>query len=76
MKTGEPSFFSINSLAAVVAVLLASKSIVSFGCKKRAYIILNLLFAVVLIWFYFIPLDNFPSHDCEPVADRLCRRTR
>jgi len=48
-----------NSLAAVVAVLL-SKSIVNlFGCKKRAYIILNILFAGVLIWFYFIPADNF-----------------
>jgi GPH family glycoside/pentoside/hexuronide:cation symporter len=49
-----------NSIAAVVAVLL-SKSIVDlFGCKKRAYIILNLLFAAILIWFYFIPADNFP----------------
>lgn len=48
-----------NSIAAVVAVML-SKSIVSlFGCKKRAYIILNLLFAVILVWFYFIPVDNF-----------------
>lgn len=50
----------INSVAAMVAVLFA-KSIVSWvGCKKRGYVILNLLFAVMLIWFYFIPLDNFP----------------
>jgi GPH family glycoside/pentoside/hexuronide:cation symporter len=50
----------INALAAMVAVLFA-KSIVSWvGCKKRGYVILNLLFAVMLIWFYFIPLDNFP----------------
>ncbi len=49
-----------NSIAAVVAVLL-SKSICSMiGCKKRAYIILNLLFAVLLVWFYFIPVSNFP----------------
>lgn len=49
-----------NSMAAVVAVIL-SKYIVSFiGCKKRAYVILNVLFAALLVWFYFIPIDNFP----------------
>jgi GPH family glycoside/pentoside/hexuronide:cation symporter len=48
-----------NSLAAVVAVLLSKWIVNFFGCKKRAYIILNLLFAAVLIWFYYIPLDNF-----------------
>ena len=50
-----------NAVAAVIAVLL-SKSIVDFvGCKKRAYIILNLLFAALLVWFYFIPIDSFPT---------------
>lgn len=48
-----------NSMAAVVAVLLSKWIVNLFGCKKRAYIILNLLFAGILIWFYFIPLDNF-----------------
>lgn len=49
-----------NAVAAMIAVLL-SKSIVNWvGCKKRAYIILNLLFAVMLCWFYFIPINNFP----------------
>ena len=49
-----------NAVAAVIAVLL-SKSIVDvIGCKKRAYIILNLLFAALLVWFYFIPVDSFP----------------
>jgi GPH family glycoside/pentoside/hexuronide:cation symporter len=48
-----------NSLAAVVAVLLSKWIVNFFGCKKRAYIILNLLFAAVLIWFYYIPLENF-----------------
>ena len=48
-----------NSIAAVIAVLL-SKSIVTFlGCKKRAYILLNLLFSAVLVWFYFIPKEDF-----------------
>lgn len=49
-----------NSLAAVVAVLLSKWIVSLFGCKKRAYIILNLLFAAILVWFYFIPIDNFP----------------
>lgn len=50
-----------NAVAAVVAVLL-SKSICSLiGCKKRAYIILNLLFAALLVWFYFIPVQDFPE---------------
>jgi GPH family glycoside/pentoside/hexuronide:cation symporter len=48
-----------NSMAAVIAVLLSKYIVSFFGCKKRAYIILNLLFAGVLVWFYFIPLDNF-----------------
>jgi glycoside/pentoside/hexuronide:cation symporter, GPH family len=49
-----------NAVAAVIAVLL-SKSITDIiGCKKRAYVILNLLFAVLLVWFYFIPSDSFP----------------
>ncbi len=53
------SLLLYNALAAMVAVLFA-KSIVSvIGCKKRAYVILNLLFAVMLVWFYFIPVDNF-----------------
>lgn len=50
-----------NSVAAVIAVLL-SKSITDVvGCKKRAYIILNLLFSALLVWFYFIPIDSFPT---------------
>jgi GPH family glycoside/pentoside/hexuronide:cation symporter len=50
-----------NSVAAVIAVMM-SKSIVDvIGCKKRAYIILNLLFAGLLVWFYFIPVDSFPT---------------
>lgn len=48
-----------NSMAAIVAVLLSKWIVSLFGCKKRAYIILNLLFAAVLVWFYFIPTDNF-----------------
>jgi GPH family glycoside/pentoside/hexuronide:cation symporter len=48
-----------NSMAAVVAVLLSKYIVSFFGCKKRAYIILNLLFALILVWFYFIPTDNF-----------------
>jgi GPH family glycoside/pentoside/hexuronide:cation symporter len=48
-----------NSMAAVVAVLLSKWIVSLFGCKKRAYIILNLLFAAILVWFYFIPIDNF-----------------
>jgi GPH family glycoside/pentoside/hexuronide:cation symporter len=48
-----------NSIAAIPAVLLAKKICTVIGCKKRAYIILNLLFAVLLVWFYFIPADSF-----------------
>jgi GPH family glycoside/pentoside/hexuronide:cation symporter len=54
------SLLLYNSLAAVGAVLLSKHIVRLFGCKKRAYIILNVLFAIILIWFYFIPLDNFP----------------
>jgi len=50
-----------NAVAAVVAVLL-SKNICSYiGCKRRAYIILNLIFAGLLVWFYFIPITSFPT---------------
>lgn len=48
-----------NSVAAVVAVLLAKWICSTIGGKKKAYIILNVLFAVLLIWFYFIPADAF-----------------
>jgi GPH family glycoside/pentoside/hexuronide:cation symporter len=48
-----------NSVAAIVAVMLSKYIVAFFGCKKRAYIILNLLFAGLLVGFYFIPLDNF-----------------
>ncbi|MEO0509806.1 MAG: MFS transporter [Verrucomicrobiota bacterium] len=48
-----------NSVAAIIAVLLSKWIVNLFGCKKRAYIILNLLFAAILVWFYFIPIDNF-----------------
>lgn len=49
-----------NSIFAVVAVLLSKSICKAIGCKKRAYIILNLLFAALLVWFYFIPVDSFP----------------
>lgn len=49
-----------NSVAAVIAVLLSKWIVSSVGCKKRAYIMLNLMFAALLVWFYFIPLENFP----------------
>jgi GPH family glycoside/pentoside/hexuronide:cation symporter len=48
-----------NSVAAVGAVMLSKYIVAGFGCKKRAYVILNLIFAVLLVWFYFIPVDNF-----------------
>lgn len=48
-----------NSVAAVIAVLLSKFITDLIGCKKRAYIILNLLFAVLLVWFYFIPAASF-----------------
>ena len=49
-----------NSVAAVVAVLLAKHISAMIGDKKRAYIVLNLAFAAMLVWFYFIPSDDFP----------------
>ncbi len=48
-----------NSVAAVVAVLLAKWICSWIGGKKRAYIILNLIFAGLLVWFYFIPREDF-----------------
>lgn len=48
-----------NSVAAVIAVLLAKWICSSIGGKKKAYIILNVLFAGLLTWFYFIPTDAF-----------------
>lgn len=49
-----------NSVAAVIAVLMSKWIVSAVGCKKRAYIILNLLFAIMLVWFYFIPAHQFP----------------
>lgn len=49
-----------NSVAAVIAVLLSKNIVNLVGCKKRAYVILNLVYAVFLSWFYFIPATNFP----------------
>lgn len=49
-----------NSVVAVVAVLLSKSLCAMIGCKRRAYVILNLLFAALLVWFYFIPVSSFP----------------
>jgi GPH family glycoside/pentoside/hexuronide:cation symporter len=48
-----------NSIAAVVAVMLSKSICAAVGDKKRTYIVLNLLFAVLMGWFYFIPRDSF-----------------
>lgn len=48
-----------NSVAAVVAVLLSKWICSAIGDKKRTYIVLNLVFAALLVWFYFIPVDSF-----------------
>jgi GPH family glycoside/pentoside/hexuronide:cation symporter len=48
-----------NSIAAIVAVMLSKSFCSKLGGKKKAYIILNILFAIVLSWFYFIPADSF-----------------
>jgi len=48
-----------NSLASIVAVVFAKKICALFGDKKKTYIALNLLFTVLLIWFYFIPREAF-----------------
>jgi GPH family glycoside/pentoside/hexuronide:cation symporter len=49
-----------NSVVAVIAVLLSKSLCSMIGCKRRAYVILNLLFAALLVWFYFIPVSSFP----------------
>ena len=49
-----------NSVMAVIAVLLSKSICTWIGCKRRAYVILNLLFAALLVWFYFIPVTSFP----------------
>ena len=49
-----------NSIAAIVAVMLSKWICSAIGDKKRTYIVLNLLFAVLMVWFYFIPRDSFP----------------
>ncbi len=49
-----------NSVVAVIAVLLSKQLCSLIGCKRRAYVILNLLFAALLVWFYFIPVTSFP----------------
>lgn len=48
-----------NSVAAIVAVMLSKWICRAIGDKKRSYIILNLIFALLLAWFYFIPRDAF-----------------
>lgn len=53
------SLLLYNSVAAVIAVLMSKFITDVIGCKKRAYIILNLLFAALLVWFYFIPAESF-----------------
>ena len=49
-----------NSVVAVIAVLMSKTICSMIGCKRRAYVILNLLFAALLVWFYFIPVTSFP----------------
>lgn len=49
-----------NSVAAVIAVLLSKHICAIIGGKKRAYIVLNILYAILLFWFYFIPVNSFP----------------
>lgn len=49
-----------NSVVAVIAVLMSKSLCAMIGCKRRAYVILNLLFAALLVWFYFIPVTSFP----------------
>jgi GPH family glycoside/pentoside/hexuronide:cation symporter len=48
-----------NSIAAIIAVLLSKSYCEKLGGKKRAYIVLNILFAMILTSFYFIPSDSF-----------------
>lgn len=48
-----------NSLSSIVAVLFAKKISSFVGDKKKTYIVLNLIFAGLLVWFYFIPQDAF-----------------
>ena len=48
-----------NAIAAVVAVMLSKTISTALGGKKKGYIVLNLVFAVLLAWFYFIPADAF-----------------
>jgi GPH family glycoside/pentoside/hexuronide:cation symporter len=48
-----------NSLASIIAVLFAKWICALFGDKKKTYMVLNLLFAVLLVWFYFIPREAF-----------------
>jgi GPH family glycoside/pentoside/hexuronide:cation symporter len=48
-----------NSLASIVAVIFAKSICTFFGEKKKTYIILNLIFSVLLIWFYFIPSQSY-----------------
>jgi GPH family glycoside/pentoside/hexuronide:cation symporter len=54
------SLLLYNSVMAVIAVLLSKSFCKLIGCKRRAYVILNLLFAGLLVWFYFIPVTSFP----------------
>ncbi|MBL9205227.1 MAG: MFS transporter [Opitutaceae bacterium] len=54
------SLLLYNSVMAVIAVLLSKSLCTMIGCKRRAYVILNLLFAGLLVWFYFIPVSSFP----------------
>lgn len=49
----------INSLASIVAVFFAKTICSMVGDKKKTYMLLNLLFAVLLVWFYFIPGEAF-----------------
>lgn len=49
-----------NSVVAVIAVLMSKSLCAMIGCKRRAYVILNLAFAALLVWFYFIPVTSFP----------------
>jgi len=48
-----------NAIAAIFTVMLSKWIISWIGCKKRAYIVLNLLATLLFVWFYFIPVDAF-----------------
>jgi GPH family glycoside/pentoside/hexuronide:cation symporter len=53
-------FLSISTIVQIIGVLLTKQVVALLGGKKRTYIIINFISAVLIALFYFIDPNNIP----------------